>query len=202
MQPLLLLTVAVLALALVGLRVYLRGAAEREALRDRTALDVIEGRAGRAGARLDVRLRRTRVGRALRGRIDRAGLDWRVVDVAVGLFAIGLVSFVAVSPFVAPVAALLAAAAAVRLALAYFTRRQRQRTEQFVAQLPEVARVLSNATSAGLALRSAIEMTAEDVDEPSRGELRFLGEQLAVGRSIEDALVELEERLPTASCRY
>ncbi|HET8615218.1 MAG TPA: type II secretion system F family protein [Actinomycetales bacterium] len=197
MQQVLVLTVAVLALWLVGLRVYLRGAAERDALRERTALDVVELRANRPGARLDVRLRRTRVGRALRTRIDRAGLPWRVVDVAAALAALAVLVYLVLAPFVAPLAALIASGLAVRGALEYFSHKQKQRTEQFVSQLPEVARVLSNATSAGLALRSAIEMTAEDVDEPSRGELRFLAEQLSVGKSMDDALNDLGERLPS-----
>ncbi len=72
-----------------------------------------------------------------------------------------------------------------------------KRTEAFINQLPELTRVLANATQAGLALRTAIAMAAEELDNPAGEEFRKVADQLAVGRSLDDALNELAERLPS-----
>ena len=45
------------------------------------------------------------------------------------------------------------------------------RTEHFITQLPELARMLANATQAGLALRTAVGMAAEELEAPAGEEL-------------------------------
>jgi tight adherence protein C len=72
-----------------------------------------------------------------------------------------------------------------------------KRTEAFISQLPELTRVLANATQAGLAMRTALAMAAEELDNPAGEELRRVADQLAVGHSLDDALGELAERLPS-----
>ncbi|MDQ0844781.1 Flp pilus assembly protein TadB [Streptomyces sp. V1I6] len=57
--------------------------------------------------------------------------------------------------------------------------------------------MLANATQAGLALRTAIGMAVEELDDPAREELRRVADQLALGRSLDDALGDLVERLPS-----
>jgi tight adherence protein B len=196
-SSLLLLLAAVLLAGVLGFVNWQVGVAERDALAQRTVLDVVEARAGRAGARLDARFQRMAAGRRLRRRIERAGLAWRTIDVALVLVAIGVLGFAVAQQFMSWWFALALAAVLVRVSLAYLDRREGQRREAFVAQLPEVARVLSNATSAGLALRSAIRMAADDVADPAGGELRRLSEELSVGTPIADALGNLHDRLPS-----
>src|SRR5205823_2762244 len=82
-------------------------------------------------------------------------------------------------------------------AFAWIRRRLAQRRDQFVTQLPELARVLSNATSAGLAIRTAVEMAAGELDDPAGGELRRVAEELRLGQSIDVALANLEARMPS-----
>lgn len=197
MTSLLLLLAAVLVAGVLGFVNWQVGVAERDALAQRTVLDVVEARAGRWSARLEKRVHRTALGRRLRQRIERAGLAWRTIDVAVALAAIGLIGFGLAQRFMSWWFALAIGLVLVRLSLAYLDRREAQRREAFVAQLPEVARVLSNATSAGLALRSAIRMASDDVPDPAGGELRRLSEELSVGTPIADALGNLHDRLPS-----
>ena len=140
---------------------------------------------------------RTSLGRRLRRRIDRAGLSWRVVDVTAGMLTLSTVVYFVLTTFISWWIALLVAVVTVRLWLAYFDRRETQRREAFVGQLPEIARVLSNATSAGLALRSAIRMAADDMAEPARSELGQLSAELDLGTSVVDALAGMQERLPS-----
>src|SRR5262249_46954962 len=69
--------------------------------------------------------------------------------------------------------------------------------EAFVAQLPELARMLSNGASAGLSMAQAVRMASRELADPAGAELRRLVEEMQVGRTIEDALEALRERLPS-----
>lgn len=173
------------------------GAARNRAMVERTALDVVEARAGRWDVRLDLALRRTRLGAFTSGRLSRSGVEQRVVTVlGVGLAA-ALVVLLVVSSLVPPVLAVVLAVLASYTPFLYLRRKQDQRGEVFIAQLPELARVLSNAASAGLALRSAITLAGEDLAEPAGGELRRVTDALGVGTSLQEALRDLEGRLPS-----
>jgi tight adherence protein B len=64
-----------------------------------------------------------------------------------------------------------------------------------------VARVLSNAASAGLAMRRAVSMVADEVDEPAGQEFGTVEEQLSLGVPLEQALEDLDRRLPSRELR-
>ena len=197
MSPILAASAGVLVCAVLGYAQWVLGTNEREALTQRTALDVVERSSNRWINRLDLRLRRTWHGRWLQLRLDRAGVDWRMGDIWLALAGLGLLTFLISSRLLSWWFAVLAAAAAIRLALTVLDRREARRQEAFMAQLPEVARVLSNATSAGLALRSAIRMAGADLDDPAGAELARLAHELDVGTSLNDALDHLQTRLPS-----
>ncbi|MFF0010298.1 type II secretion system F family protein [Streptomyces sp. NPDC005374] len=193
------ITLVTCVLAVVGVHVYARGRAQRADLVDRLSA---EGQVPYTGRRrhfrdLDGRLRRTRFGRQLELRIAATGLDvtpgefFAAMLVAVaGLWLIGQETL---APFFGPIAALVGIWAAVQ-----FLNWQRQkRIEKFINQLPELARILANATHAGLALRTAIGMAAEELEAPAGEELGNVANQLAVGVSMEDALDEMAKRLPS-----
>ena len=197
MSSILLLCLAVLLMAVLGYGNWVVGVAQREALQQRTALDVVEAGSARWINRIDVRLRRSGTGRWLHRRLERAGLAWRVVDVWLGLIALGLITYLVTSHFISWWFSALATIGVIRLALSYFDWMENKRRDAFVAQLPEVARVLSNATSAGLALRSAIRMASDEMADPAGRELRHLSEELDVGTPLNDALTNLQDRLPS-----
>lgn len=90
--------------------------------------------------------------------------------------ALWLIGQATLAPFFGPLAGLLGMWAAWQ-----FLNWQRQkRIERFINQLPELARILANATNAGLALRTAIGMAAEELEAPL---LRGIGEgRQPVGR--------------------
>lgn len=72
-----------------------------------------------------------------------------------------------------------------------------KRKEDFIAQMPELARVLSNASSAGLSIRTALAMAAEELEEPARTELRTVTGQINIGVPLERAMANMEQRLPS-----
>ncbi|MGW0548376.1 type II secretion system F family protein [Streptomyces altiplanensis] len=186
-------------LGIAGLHTYVSGKAQRAALVDRLALT--DGRHGtrrqRRFAGVDRRLRRTALGKRIHLRLSATGLDLTAgeffVYVVVGVAALWLIASSVLAPFFGPVAGL----AAVWGGSAFLSWQRQKRIEAFINQLPDLSRILANATAAGLALRTALSMAAEELEAPAGEELAGVANQLAVGRSIDDALGELAERLPS-----
>jgi tight adherence protein B len=146
---------------------------------------------------LDARLRRTRFGHNLQRRLEGARVGLLVVDyvvlVGVAALAVAVLSY----PLLGRIGGLLAAGGVVFAADRWLQRAVQRRVEAFVGQLPEVARVLSNAASAGLALRTALAMAGDELDEPAGGEMRAVTHAMAVGQSLDQALAAMQERLPS-----
>ncbi len=107
--------------------------------------------------------------------------------------ALWLIGSAVLAPFFGPVFALVALWGG----NLFLTWQRTRRTEKFINQLPELARLIANGTAAGLAMRTALSMAAEEMDEPAGAELAIVANQLAVGRSLEEALHELGTRLPS-----
>ncbi|MEU5535678.1 type II secretion system F family protein [Streptomyces sp. NPDC020362] len=186
-------------LAVVGVHIYASGRAQRAELIDRLSQT---GPASATGRRrrfrnLDRRLRRTALGHKLELRLAATGLDVTPGEffayMLAAVAALWLIGQATLAPFFGPLAGLLGIWAAVQ-----FLNWQRQkRIERFINQLPELARILANATQAGLALRTAIGMAAEELEAPAGEELAKVADQLAIGHSLDDALGELADRLPS-----
>jgi tight adherence protein B len=186
-----------LIVALLGLRILIDEQTHGRAMATRSALEDVERRAARPAGRLDAYLRRTGLGEDLRVRLAAAGVDIRLVDflaVVLVVFALGTLLSSALLP---AWLAILAGAACARGCWAWLEYRREQRREKFIARLPEIARLLSNASSAGLAMRTAIDMAAGELDEPARSEMKIVSDELAIGQSTEVALANLEKRMPS-----
>jgi Flp pilus assembly protein TadB len=193
----LLATIVTLAVAVWGVSVFLDGVAQRRLLASRSALAEVERRAGTPMARLDVRLRRTEFGRQIQLRLARAGVRMKVSSFVLLVAASAVAAVVIVWQVLAPVLGLLAAVLVGYLFLAYLSRQEEKRREAFTAQLPELARVLSNATQAGLSLPTAIDMAADELADPAGAELRHVAESLKLGQPFESAINDLRKRMPS-----
>ncbi|MGW4819548.1 type II secretion system F family protein [Streptomyces sp. NPDC004227] len=191
-------TLLTCVLAVAGLHAYTSGKAQRAALVDRLAQtgQIPVGRRRRF-PNLDRRLRRTTLGRRLELRLAATGLDVTPGEFFVYMLAtvaaLWLIGQASLAPFFGPLAGLLGIWAAVQ----FLNWQGQKRIEKFINQLPELARILANATQAGLALRTAIGMAAEELEAPAGEELAKVAHQLALGASMDDALAELTDRLPS-----
>jgi tight adherence protein B len=184
-------------LALLALLAFLRDRAERAAMAERSALELVEKRASRLRYRIDRRLARTALGRSLEIRVGSAGVGLMTIDfllLCLGAFGLGTALCNIVVP---PWLALIGGAVCVRLCFRWVEKQREKRRLAFVTQLPEVARLLSNASSAGLAVRAAIDMAADELDSPASEELRLVSEELSLGQSVGRALQNLEQRMPS-----
>ena len=146
---------------------------------------------------LDRALRATRAGRRLERELMLAGVHRSPSLVLAAGVAVALVTAVALWTLLAPAFGVLGVSAGALAVRAYLRRERTRRLEAFVTQLPELARVLANATNAGLSIHTAIGVAAEELDDPSRAELRRVATRIAFGAGLEEALQELQDRLPS-----
>ncbi|MEV6655273.1 type II secretion system F family protein [Streptomyces sp. NPDC051219] len=186
-------------LVVMGVHAYSSGKAQRAALVDRLSMTGQLPAAGRERRfrGVDRRLRRTALGKRIELKLAATGLDLTpgefFVYMVAGVAGLWLIAASMLASFFGPVAGLIGLWAA----NAFLNWQRNKRIEKFINQLPELSRILANATQAGLALRTAISMAAEELEAPAGEELSRVADRLAVGHSIDDALGELAERLPS-----
>ncbi|MBB4773293.1 type II secretion system F family protein [Actinomadura livida] len=192
----LLILVATLALAVWGVGDLVTGWAQRNRLVARSALVSDQEMTGLMW-RLDVAIRRTSAGRTLARRLAASGMRIRVSTFLAMMTVTAVVAIFLIGRWMAPVFGIAAAVGVGFAFLHYVRRREERRREEFIAQLPELARVLSNATHAGLVMRTAIEIAADELADPAGEELRRTADALRLGQPVDDALRDLGERLPS-----
>ncbi|MFI7272416.1 type II secretion system F family protein [Streptomyces sp. NPDC049879] len=200
------LTLLALACGIAGLQLWSSGRAQRRDLLSRlsatAALPAGGGAADTPGRRrrfdaLDRRLRGTRLGRGLRRKLQATGLDITPGEYAAYVLGAVAVLWLLGTAVLAPFFGPLCGVVALWGGNAFLNWQRARRTERFIGQLPELARLIANGTAAGLAMRTALSMAAEEMEEPAGAELATVANQLAVGRSMEEALTELGDRLPS-----
>nr|WP_269809517.1 type II secretion system F family protein [Kineosporia rhizophila] len=150
------------------------------------------------GARLDRAdrvFRATSLGRRLEREMVLAGLDRRPVVVFGAGVGVAVVAAIALWVLLAPLFGVVGVASGLVAVRAYLSRERARRLEAFVTQMPELARVLANATNAGLSISTAVAVAGAELAEPARTEMRRISERVAFGVPLETALGELQERL-------
>ncbi len=186
-----------LLLALLGLRSFLLGRAHTAGLRRRTQVEAPMPRLLALVRRLEERLRHTDRGRRLAGRLIASGVALSPLEFVAIATAVGLACAAGLSLLTARWLAALGGAGAVRLCWLYVEYRRGKRRDSFVAQLPELARVLSNGTSAGLSINGALQIATTELIEPARAEVTLVLEEVRIGQSLDLALSHLAERMPS-----
>lgn len=191
------LLLATLAAALVGTAVMANEADRKRAmladvgrLPDSNPLVVLRNRVERS-------VLRSGRGTALQLVLLRASITRPVVDVIMAALGVLAAAVALGYVFGGPILSVLALVAAVGGMRAWLESRREKRREQFIDQLPELARLLANATQAGLSLRTALSVAAKETDDPVRGELRQVNREVALGAGMESVLERLAERLPS-----
>ncbi|WP_022873203.1 type II secretion system F family protein [Nesterenkonia alba] len=194
---LLLVLAGVLVLAVMGVMIFSSGTADQRAviraesggLRGNLRLSVVRP--------LDRLLQALPVGRRLVTALTEANLrslyasEYALLGVGVVL-AVLTIAMQQVAWFYAVLAGI-ATGWGLLVLLNRLRERQRQR---FVAQLPELARVLANSTNAGMSIKGALEVAEHELRDPAAREIAAVNRELTVGTPLDVALERLEERLP------
>ncbi len=195
-----LVTVALLTIALVLLSAGFADLASGPLAQRRAMTSVLDDRDDERLARfvrLDRGLRTTRLGRRLERELALAGSARLPLTVLSSGVALAIALAALLWTLLAPALSVVGLVIGVLALQAWLRRGQDRRREAFIAQMPELARVLANATHAGLSISTAIAIAAEELDDPARAELRRVSTSLTFGNDIETALNEVRDRLPS-----
>jgi tight adherence protein B len=194
----LLLLAASGAIGILGLWQLLAGGSRRAQLAARGRAGAGEGSTRSLVRALDVRFRRTRSGERMAAWLSGAGVGIRPVELIGLVVAASVVgTFVFSALFASWLALVIGVGGSIAAARGWIERKRGSRRDAFVAQLPEVARLLSNGASAGLSMPQAMRMASRELADPAGAELGQVIEEMQVGRSAEDALEALGQRLPS-----
>lgn len=147
--------------------------------------------------RWDRRFRATRLGRWVERELVLAGIKQRPVVVALLAAGFGLAAGYALWTYLAPLFGVLGLASGAFVLRAFIRRAKDRRLEAFIVQMPELARVLANATNAGLSIATAIGIAGDELADPARSELQTVSTAIKFGSDLETALGQMEERLPS-----
>ncbi|QHS24154.1 hypothetical protein GWK91_15150 [Virgibacillus sp. MSP4-1] len=76
-----------------------------------------------------------------------------------------------------------------------FMVRKNKVKERMAEQLPEICRILANATRSGMTLNQGIQMVAQEINDPARAEFKQLAHELSLGIEFNSAIQSLEKRM-------
>ncbi|HWK27476.1 MAG TPA: type II secretion system F family protein [Solirubrobacter sp.] len=196
--PALLLLAVSGAVGVLGLWQLLAGSSRSAELAARGAAGAHDGATRSVVRALDARLRRTGPGRRLAAWLAGAGVGVSPAELIGLVAASALLGWVLLSLlFARGLALVVAVAGAILIARALIERRRGKRSDAFAAQLPEIARMLSNGAAAGLSMAQAVRLASRELADPAGTELRRVVDEMRLGQTIEDALDGLRRRLPS-----
>ena len=133
----------------------------------------------------------------------QSGSSWTVARFFGASALVGFAGFAAAALLHLPGWLPLAAGAlGALLPLFYIFRRRSQRLHKLDEQLPETLDLISRAMRAGHAFPSALQMVAEESQNPTGSEFRLTFEEINYGIAVKDALMNLATRVPSADLRY
>lgn len=154
-------------------------------------------RLGERRRRANAWLRRRRWGQQLDLRLAGANVSLGPFDFVAVVAGSALLLAMVVRSFLGYLGAAIVVVAVVATANKWLERRRRQRVAAFMGQLPDLARLLANATQAGLALRTAVDLVVRELPDPASAEFAEVQRQMSLGHSLNDALMDLHRRLPS-----
>lgn len=134
--------------------------------------------------------------------LERAGLATTAATILAWTLAAAALGFVVPILFgLSILVGALVAASLATLPFVYVWSQKLSRVQKFSAQLPEGIDLLVRSLKAGHSLPSGFHLIAEELADPIAREFSFLHEELNLGRTLEDALDNLRERIDTPDVR-
>lgn len=88
------------------------------------------------------------------------------------------------------------------LILRHCDRVVRRRNAQFINQFPDALETIVRSVRSGFPLSVALQMLAENAEEPVRSQFQQVVEEVALGRSLQQALVRMAARISEPDVRF
>ena len=86
--------------------------------------------------------------------------------------------------------------------LLYVIHQRNKRLDKFERQLPEALDLITRALRSGHAFSSALQMVGDEMTDPIAGEFHIVHDEVNFGVSLQQALMNLSERIPLTDLRY
>ena len=144
---------------------------------------------------------RTRLGRRLERELVLAGVGYPPIVVFAVLLVVTATMPYLLARLLAPAFGVVGLACGYLLLRGWLRRSRERRRERFVQQIPELARVLSNAANAGLSITTAWVVAEGEMAEPAKTEIQRLNAAVRFGTSLEEAMLQMNARLPAREVR-
>jgi tight adherence protein B len=136
-------------------------------------------------------------------KILRAGLEKQAaVILIVVVFATGLVPFLVYESSGRPFFALLSALLVPYLFWRHLQGRIQARNRKFINDFPDVLDMIVRSVRSGFPLNTALKMVAENMEPPVSTEFRQVIDEIALGRSTDDALMRLTHRIDEQDVKF
>lgn len=140
---------------------------------------------------------------ALDRRLLQSGMRWTVAEFIGITVALAVMAAMAAAYLAMPLAIQLAAAAVVTpLPFQIVTRARNKRLNRIEVQLPDALDLLSRALRAGHAFPTALKMIGDEMNDPLASEFATAFDEVNFGVSMQDALMNLANRVPSTDLRY
>jgi len=97
---------------------------------------------------------------------------------------------------------LLIAAAASVIPYVWLVRARKKRQKMMAEQLPDVLSILASSLRAGHSFLQALDQVAGEIKDPSAGEFHRVVSEIRLGRSIDDAMIEMADRVGSEDMRW
>ncbi len=164
--------------------------------RRRTVQDALKAQTDQLNAR--------KAKKNLRARIFQAGIKTDVRAWVRNCIILGVVLLVILVVLQVPLlfAAVFAVAGAYVLPNMYLANRRKAYQSKYLDELPNAVEAIVRGVKSGLPLNDSIRLVSREVKEPVRSEFTRVLEQQAVGRTIQEAVEVLFERVPVAEVNF
>lgn len=135
--------------------------------------------------------------RRMATRMETAGITWSPLVTLTLLLLAMVVVAVAGQALLGRIGSTIVALMLPMLFVTWLRRAAAKREEAFIAQLPELARIVANGNSAGLSMGRCLAMAGREMAEPAGGEMRRVVSRLDLGWGVDQALTDLSGRMPS-----
>ncbi len=132
----------------------------------------------------------------LKLRLSQAELSWSVGRVTLAMLLCGLVGGLIVRGLLPGWAAMATGIAVAFVPYAYILKVRNKRVQKFREMFPDVLDSLARALRAGYPISAALEVVANDAEEPIATEMRRVAVEANLGMGWQRALQNLGERMP------
>lgn len=177
----------------------------RPAERDRKVKESLIRRraADLQGNALESLVSKFRLAEKLQKVLDQADINWSASKMLVNLAAVSVLAAVGVWLLkMGPLAGFVSGVGVFAMPLLWLLRKRKKRIKKLVEQLPEVFDMMGQSLKAGHSLAGAIQLVSQQMPDPVAGEFARVFHEQNLGLKVEDALINMAQRIDQMDVRF